>query len=168
MYNLIVVAPKDPSCPQIQTSLVAGPVGAQPLQWPADCGAEAVFIGRTRHEEHPELGPLRHLEYDVYGPMAQAILRQMAQDAVRTFGCRAVRIVHARGPVSPGEASVAIQVATGHRAEAFAACQYLIDRLKRELPVWKREEYTDGTSRWLGEEPPAHEPSGDAAREGAE
>ncbi len=130
--------------PRISVAVEDGPVSAVAMDWPAGCGGECVFLGRTRDETHPELGPLVSLEYEVYGPMAAKVLDQMAHDAAERFGCRAVRIVHAQGPVKPGEASVVIQVATPHRGEAFKACQYLIDRLKHDLPVWKREMWRDG------------------------
>lgn len=130
--------------PQISVAVQDGPVSAVDLDWPRACGGECVFLGRTRDESHPELGPLVRLEYEVYGPMAMQVLGRMAQDAAKRFGCLAVRIVHARGTVGPGQASVVIQVATPHRGEAFEACRYLIDRLKHDLPVWKREVWRDG------------------------
>ncbi|MCE9590614.1 MAG: molybdenum cofactor biosynthesis protein MoaE [Planctomycetes bacterium] len=116
------------------------------MDWPADCGAESVFLGRTRRETHPELGALIRLEYEVYAPMAESLLREMAGAAAQRWGCRAVRITHASGVVNPGEASIVIQVATPHRGEAFEACRYLIDRVKHELPVWKREIWERGTT----------------------
>lgn len=130
--------------PQIITALEDGPVSALDLDWPADCGGECVFLGRTRAETHPQHGKLLRLEYEAYEPMVRKCLDQMAQDAAAKWGCRAVRIVHARGVVPLGSASVCIQVATPHRGEAFAACRYLIDRLKHELPVWKREVWERG------------------------
>ncbi len=128
----------------IDVAVQNGPVDGSALAWPADCGAEAVFLGRTRIEAHPEHGELVRLEYEVYEPMATKVLEAMARDAVQQFGCRAVRIVHARGPVDPGAASVVIQVAAPHRGESFDACRYLIDRLKHELPVWKKEVWQRG------------------------
>ncbi len=130
--------------PQIIVSVQAGAVSAVELDWPGACGGECVFLGRTRSEDHPDFGPLVRLEYEVYGPMAKKVLGQMAGDAAKKFGCLAVRMVHAQGAVQPGEASVVIQVATPHRGEAFEACRYLIDRLKHDLPVWKREVWRDG------------------------
>jgi molybdopterin synthase catalytic subunit len=130
--------------PQILASVQDGPVSVVDMDWPGACGGECVFLGRTRNESHPELGPLIRLEYEVYGPMAAKVLETMAQDATKRFGCQSVRIVHAQGPVQPGEASVVIQVATPHRGESFEACRYLIDRLKHDLPVWKREVWRDG------------------------
>ena len=126
------------------TAVQDGPVGVVDLDWPGACGGECVFLGRTRNETHPKFGPLIRLEYEVYAPMARKVLEQMATEAAQRYGCRAVRIVHAQGSVAPGEASVVIQVATPHRGEAFEACRYLIDRIKHELPVWKREVWRDG------------------------
>ena len=128
----------------IEVAVQDGPVSAVDLDWPGACGAECVFLGRTREETHETYGPLVRLAYEVYEPMATKVLRQMATDAAAKFGCQAVRIVHAQGDVAVGEASVVIQVATPHRGEAFEACRSLIDRLKHELPVWKREVWESG------------------------
>lgn len=133
-----------PRSATVETTVVDGPTGLTALDWPADCGGECVFLGRTRAETHPQYGPLVRLEYEVYSPMAEKLLEKMAATAVRRFGCRVVRIAHARGPIDPGQVSVVIQVATPHRHEAFDACRYLIDRLKHELPVWKRQMWQHG------------------------
>jgi molybdopterin synthase catalytic subunit len=129
---------------QVVIAVQDGPVSAVALDWPGACGGECVFLGRTRGDRHAEYGPLKRLEYEVYEPMAQKVLERMAREATEKFGCLAVRIVHAKGAVGPGEASVVIQVATPHRGESFDACRFLIDALKRELPVWKREVWRDG------------------------
>jgi len=143
-YNDAMTGKANGREPWVQTTLVTGPAAVADMPWPTDCGAEAAFIGRTRGEAHPEHGPLLRLEYEVYAPMAQLLMRTMALDAAERWDCHAVRMVHAQGPVAPGEASVVIQVATPHRSEAFAACRYLIDRLKHELPIWKHEIWERG------------------------
>ena len=130
--------------PLIQTGLTSHPVAIEALPWPPGCGAESAFLGRTRTETHPEFGSLIRLEYEVYEPMAIKLLEAMAADAVKRWGCEAIRIAHAQGPVLPGQASVVIQVATPHRSEAFLACRHLIDRIKHELPIWKREIWERG------------------------
>ena len=117
-----------------------------PLGFPPDAGAECVFIGRTRAEAHPVHGPLVRLDYHAYEAMAATVLRALADRAIADYGCSAVRIHHATGPVAIGEASVLVQVACGHRDKAFAACRMLIDRLKAEAPVWKREVWSDGAT----------------------
>ena len=128
----------------LEIAVVDGPAAYAPLDWPGDCGAEGCFVGRTRVEEHPDFGALVQLEYEVYEPMAGTMMRRLAEQAVERFGCRAVRMVHSRGVVGPGEASVVIQTATPHRGESFEACRYLIDTLKHELPIWKREIWQRG------------------------
>ena len=143
----------------VETAVIEGPVEPSTVSWPSDCGAEAVFLGRTRVESHPQFGRLVLLEYEVYEPMAVQLLAKMARDAVYRFGCRAVRIVHAKGRVEPGQASIVIQVATPHRIQAFEACRYLIDRLKHELPIWKLEIWERGRTHVTG--CCAHHPDGE-------
>jgi len=120
--------------------------------FPQPAGGECVFLGRTREERHPKHGPLLRLSYEAYHSMAITVLQELSQRAVEQFGCLAVRIHHAIGVVPPGEASVLVQVVCGHRAAAFDACRFLIDRLKAEAPIWKREEWADG-STWSHGEP---------------
>ena len=114
------------------------------MDWPSDCGAECLFVGRTRAETHPKLGVLQYLQYEVYPEMAERLLSAMAAEAAGRFGCRAVRLIHSVGRVDLGQASIVIQVATAHRGESFEACRYLIERVKHELPIWKREVWALG------------------------
>jgi len=130
----------------IEVGVQPGPVREVALEWPDGCGAELVFLGRTRRETHPELGMLQRLEYEAYGPMAEKLLREMAREAAARWDCHAVRMIHATGAVRIGEASIVIQVATPHRSEAYLASKYLIDRVKHELPVWKREVWERGVT----------------------
>ena len=133
--------------PTIDVRLLDGPVAFVATDsFPEACGGECVFLGRTRQETSPEHGPLIRLSYEAYAPMAEKVLRSLAEDAVRLFGCHVVRIHHAVGDVPTGEASVLVQVACGHRGEAFDACRMLIDRLKAEAPIWKQEQWADGTT----------------------
>lgn len=107
-------------------------------------GGECVFLGRTRREEDPDRGPLERLTYAAYEAMALKEMRRLAEQVAVDSGALFVRMHHAVGDVPVGEASVFVQVVCGHRAEAFAACRELIDRLKREVPIWKRERWADG------------------------
>lgn len=138
------------SHPLIQTSLHDGPVAVIDMTLPAtsggSCGGECVFLGRTRAETHPELGELLRLDYEAYAPMAERQLQKLAEQIAATHGCHAVRLVHALGPVPVGQASVVIQTLTPHRPAAFAACREAIDRLKLEVPIWKREIWEKGES----------------------
>jgi len=122
--------------------------------FPAEAGGECIFLGRTRHETHPQHGRLIRLSYEAYVPMAEGLLRELAQQAIDRFDCLAVRIHHSVCEVPVGEASVLVQVACGHRAAAFEACRFLIDQLKSEAPIWKREMWADG-STWSAGTPVA-------------
>jgi molybdopterin synthase catalytic subunit len=115
-----------------------------------DSGGVALFLGTTRAEEHPELGALVHLEYHAYREMAEKEIRRLAEQAAAQWPVQAAAIHHRLGVVAVGEASVAIAVSTAHRADAFAACRYLIDELKKSVPIWKREQYAR-SAKWQGE-----------------
>lgn len=133
--------------PQIDVKILNHPVKASPFTpFPQPAGGECVFLGRTRAETHPDHGELKGLSYEAYQPMAEQVLQKLALEAAERFGCLAVRIHHALGEVPEGEASVLIQVATGHRGDSFDACRFLIDRLKQDAPIWKREVWADGTT----------------------
>ena len=109
-------------------------------------GGECIFLGRTRRETHDQHGELQRLRYEAYEPMAVHVLNELARYAADQWRCGLVRVHHAVGEVPPGEASVLVQVMCGHRAEAFEACRYLIDALKERAPIWKREQWADGTT----------------------
>ncbi|MHC5023958.1 MAG: molybdenum cofactor biosynthesis protein MoaE [Planctomycetota bacterium] len=131
----------------IDVRLLDHPVEARPWDpFPPGAGAECVFLGRTRLERHPEHGLLTRLSYEAYRPMAERVLQDLAARAAARFGCLAIRLHHAIGEVPPGAASVLVQVAAAHREEAFAAARFLIDSLKQEAPIWKREAWADGST----------------------
>lgn len=110
----------------------------------ADPGAGAVvtFAGVVR--DHFEGRPVVAVEYEAYLPMAETKLREIAAKALERHGATAVAVHHRIGRLEVGEASVAIAVSAPHRAEAFAACREVIDRLKEIVPIWKREIFSDG------------------------
>jgi len=132
---------------EIDVRLLDEPVHAVPFDpFPQPAGGECVFLGRTREETHPEHGRLVRLSYEAYRPMAERVLVTLAERAAERYGCLAVRLHHALGDVPPGDASVLVQVVGGHRGESFDACRFLIDALKLEAPIWKREEWEDGAT----------------------
>jgi molybdopterin synthase catalytic subunit len=118
----------------------------------AKLGGITSFAGMTRSETDPDHGRLVRLEYEAYETMARAQLERLAAEAVKRWGAGRVAVIHRLGPVSPGEASVVIAVACAHREESFAACRWLIDTLKEDVPIWKRDVFADGFVRWV--EPP--------------
>jgi molybdopterin synthase catalytic subunit len=114
-----------------------------------ECGGIDVFLGSTRAEKHPEHGDLVALEYHAYPEMALAEMRKLATRAAAQWPVQRVAVWHRTGAVPIGAPSVIIAVSCPHRAEAFAACQFLIDELKKTVPVWKKELYTR-EARWQG------------------
>lgn len=131
----------------IEVQLIEGPLSsAHPP--PHDGGGACSFEGRTRPEHHPEHRDLISLEYEAYPPLAIRTLQDLAQAASDRWPCRRIDIHHATGIVLVGEISVRIHVASDHRCDAFEACRWLIDSLKQQAPIWKREHWADGTT-WV-------------------
>ena len=100
------------------------------------------------------------LDYDAYPEMAQAKMEQLETEARGKWSVGAVEIVHRLGHLEPGEISVAVAVSSPHRDDAFEAGRYLIDRLKQVVPIWKKENWDDGTTQWVH---PGVESAADAA-----
>jgi molybdopterin synthase catalytic subunit len=112
-----------------------------------EAGAVVLFLGTTR-----ELTGGRQtvaLDYEAYREMAERKLADLEAEARRRWPVIECSITHRLGRVPPTEASVAIAVSTAHRSEAFAAGQWLIDSLKHDVPIWKREQWADGTQDWV-------------------
>ena len=112
-----------------------------------ECGAATVFLGTARRMSRGQ--EVEHLEYEAYPEMAVRKLQQIADEILARWGTHRIAIRHRVGRIELGEASVAIAVATEHRSEGFAACQYAIDRLKEIVPIWKKEVWTGG-GEWIG------------------
>jgi molybdopterin synthase catalytic subunit len=111
------------------------------------CGAVSSFLGTTRRWTHGV--ETAYLEYDAYREMALAKMHELADSAIERWKAQRVAIVHRLGRVDVGHASVAIAVACPHRAEAIAACHWLIDELKVQVPIWKKEWYAVQSPKWI-------------------
>jgi molybdopterin synthase catalytic subunit len=121
-------------------------------------GAVVLFLGTVR--DHNEGRPVRGLRYEAYEAMAQAVLEAIAREAGERAGTDRVVVLHRVGELAVGEYSVAIAVAAPHRSDAYDASRYIIEEIKKRLPVWKHEHYADGAARWLdGAAPPVGERS---------
>jgi molybdopterin synthase catalytic subunit len=110
-------------------------------------GAVVTFLGTTRNENAGRR--VVRLEYEAFARMALREMRALASEAKRRWPLRKVAMVHRIGVVPVRQASVGIAVSAGHRAEAFAACHWLIDRLKEIVPIWKKERFRGGEI-WIG------------------
>jgi molybdopterin synthase catalytic subunit len=113
-----------------------------------DCGAISTFIGTTRVDEAGG-NSVEYLEYEAYRPMADRKLEEIGAEIEGRWDVGHVAIVHRIGRVDPGEASVAIVVASPRRGPAFEASRYAIERIKEVVPIWKREVWSDGYV-WVG------------------
>lgn len=118
-----------------------------------ESGGVCVFVGSTR--EWTDGRRTVQLFYEAYEDMALAVMRQLADEALKRWPVGRCAIIHRIGLVGIGEASVIVSVGCVHRRDAFEACRYLIDRLKEDVPVWKREHFSDGTTEWVGGDPSA-------------
>lgn len=119
-------------------------------------GGIDLFVGTTRQWTADK--ETVRLEYDCYEAMALKEMERLAEQAQARWPVERVCLLHRLGIVPPAEASVVVGVATPHRADAFAACRFLIDTLKEQVPIWKREVYADGSTEWVeGPTPPAVE-----------
>lgn len=125
------------------------------IQQPED-GATVVFEGIVRN--HSRGRRTLFLDYDAYAEMAVKQMEALADEALSKFSIRDVTIVHRMGRLQIGETSVAIVVASAHRGPAFDACRWLIDTLKRTVPIWKKEYFEDGAVWADGEAFPAEIP----------
>jgi molybdopterin synthase catalytic subunit len=140
------------SSPFIDVRLLDHPLCYEEIDpFPHAAGAECVFLGRTRIEIHPTHGRLVRLSYEAYRPMAESLLASLADTAAARWPLSFIRVHHALGEVAPGQASVLVHVIAPHRAESFDSCRFLIDELKRAVPIWKREVWEDGTSWSTGQ-----------------
>jgi MoaE-MoaD fusion protein len=128
----------------------------QGIKQPED-GAAAVFEGIVRN--HTRGHRTLYLDYEAYEEMALKQMEELAARALAEYKIRDVAIVHRLGRLEIGETSVLIVVASAHRAAAFDACRWLIDTLKRTVPIWKKEHFEDGAVWADGEPFPVEIPS---------
>ena len=119
----------------------------QAVQGPGQ-GAIVNFVGVVR--DHARGQKVTELEYFAYKGMAERKLRQIGEEIRKIWGIDAVAILHRVGRLRIGENAVVIAVAAPHRAQAFEACKYAIDRIKQIVPIWKKE-YGEGGAEWVEE-----------------
>ena len=110
-------------------------------------GAVLLFLGTTRRITGERV--TESLDYECYADMAEAKLAELEAEARRRWSLIDCGIIHRLGRVEPGVASVAIAVSSAHRRAAFEAGQWLIDALKEVVPIWKKENWADGSCQWM-------------------
>jgi molybdopterin synthase catalytic subunit len=122
-----------------------------------EAGAVVLFLGIAR--EHTQGRRTQSLDYEAYGEMAARQLAKLESEACRRWPIARCAIVHRLGHLELAETSVGVAVSTPHRQDAFEAAKWLIDAIKRVVPIWKKENWADGTSEWVhpGTDSPAHD-----------
>ncbi len=118
-----------------------------PMVGDPDVGAIGWFFGVTRRTTRDRVTTT--LSYDAHRTMAQRELRELAVAAMKRFNLTKIVVVHRLGVVPIGDASVVVGCSSPHRRDTFDALPWMMDELKRQVPIWKRENYADGTEEWI-------------------
>ena len=110
-------------------------------------GGITQFIGRVRTSSHGR--QVLGIDYDLFEPLALAVFERAASDAIARYGpAIKVHVSHAKGALGIGDLAVVVAVGTPHRDEAFRACRDVIEAVKHQAPIWKREHFVDGSTEW--------------------
>lgn len=118
------------------------------VKQPSD-GAVVTFDGIVR--DNFDGRPVRALEYEAYADMAQKKMEAIGKEVKEKFAIGNIAMVHRIGHLGIGESSIVIAVAAPHRHAAFEACAYAMDRVKADVPVWKKEFFADGDTHWVNQ-----------------
>ena len=109
-------------------------------------GAEVIFLGKVR--DHSQGRKVLFLDYEAYESMAENLIGSFIQEARARWKIDDVKVLHRLGKVGLGEIAVLIQVQSAHRDEAYQASRFLIESIKHQVPIWKKEYFEDGTNEW--------------------
>jgi molybdopterin synthase catalytic subunit len=135
---------------QVFVRIGSDPLSAdEALAWVADSGAggTCVFVGTVR--DHSKAGDVTGLRYEAWDELADKRLHEIAGELFEKWPLRKVAILHRTGNLTVGEASVVIACSAPHRGDAFDACRQGIERLKEDVPIWKKEALVSGDAHWV-------------------
>ena len=107
----------------------------------------ASFVGIVRNHDHGRV--VKSLYYDCYLSMADRMIQTLIEEAKNQWDVDHIHVLHRVGSLKVGEAAVVIAVSSAHRAEAFSACRFMIEEIKRSVPIWKKEIFENGSSEWV-------------------
>jgi len=110
-------------------------------------GATVSFIGTVR--SYSKHGKVIDMDYEAYLGMAEVKIKEIENIVKEKWDIKKIKIIHRLGKLSIGEKSIMILVSTSHSKDAFDACQFILERIKNEVPIWKKEIFLDGTSKWI-------------------
>ena len=140
---------------EIQIHLTTNAINEQELLHSVkdrNCGAVVLFLGVVR--EFTEGQQTKSLYYEAYDEMAVSQMRRLAEEAQQRWGLRRISIVHRLGPLELEEVAIGIAVSSPHRPAAFDATSYLMDQIKKSVPIWKQEHWADGSTEWVHPDAP--------------
>jgi molybdopterin synthase catalytic subunit len=127
---------------------VIDPRALEAQVWSAACGGVVTFLGVVR-ERASDGRSVRGLSYEAHEEMALDEFAAIDAELAQLHSDVRLGVIHRLGDLAVGEIAVAVCVAAPHRAQAFRACEFAIDRLKSRAPIWKKEGYTDGSGEWI-------------------
>jgi len=113
----------------------------------AASGGTCLFLGTVR--DHSDAGGVTRLDYEAWDELAERRLREIAGEVLERWTVSKVALLHRTGELGIGEVSVAVACSAPHRAEAFEACRHGIERIKQDVPIWKKESLETGESEWV-------------------
>jgi molybdopterin synthase catalytic subunit len=113
-------------------------------------GGTAVFLGSVRSSEAD--GPVVAIDYSAYDEMASGESDRILAEAHVLWPGTRVALQHRLGSIPVGEYSIAVAAASAHRNEAFEACRWVVEQVKQRVPIWKKEQFQDGTTTWRGQD----------------
>lgn len=134
----------------MKIQLTTDPIDYTPLVEEARCnasGAVVLFLGTVR--DLSEGKSVASLDYDAYPPMAEKKLAEVVSEAEGKWPLQRALVVHRYGSLELGDVAVAVVTSSAHRAEAFAAAQWIMDTIKKVVPIWKKEQWADGSQSWV-------------------
>jgi molybdopterin synthase catalytic subunit len=131
---------------RLTTEPIDHPALLKELADPGD-GAQVLFLGIVRN--HHQGREVKRIDYEAYEPMALKELQRIAKEVADEYNLERVLIVHRFGRHEIGDASIAVAIGSPHRAAAFDAAKRIMDRVKRDVPIWKKEYFADGTIEWV-------------------
>lgn len=120
------------------------------------CGAHSIFLGQIRKDEK-EGASTEAIEYSAYEEMANKVIAEIREEAFEKWDLACLHVYHSIGRVNLGEVSLMVMVSSAHRRPVFGALEYLVDEIKDRVPIWKKEIYSDGSHKWIGEAPKKEE-----------
>jgi molybdopterin synthase catalytic subunit len=112
-----------------------------------EVGAHSIFLGQVRADAKPE-GVVAAIEYSCYEEMATGVIHEIREETFSKFQLSCMHIYHSIGRVNAGEISLFVFTSSGHRKEAIAACEYVVEAIKSKVPVWGKEIFEDETHAW--------------------